>query len=111
MYTLVLLKTGNAWDCVVMHVCNNFFAMFMRADVAPNLHDPVILSLLAGTLVVYSALSTHCVLSLKPPTDDSTEDGGGDKRQDIDVAGSACSPAFLGVSIGVAVYAGIWATQ
>ena len=69
------------------HACATISLRVHAADVAPNLHDPVMLSLLAGTLVVYSALSTHCVLSLKPPTDDSTEDGGDDKGQDINAAG------------------------
>ena len=95
-----------------MHVCNNFFAMFVRADVAPNLHDPVILSLLVGTLVVYSALSAHCVLSLNSSEEENTEDGKDEiETVDANTAGRKYSPAFLGVIIGVTVFAGIWATQ
>ena len=41
-YTLTLMSTGNAWECVWLHVCNNFFAMFVRSDEKPDLNDKVI---------------------------------------------------------------------
>ena len=38
----------------MLHVCNNFFAMFVRSDLTPNLNDPIILWTIVGTLLVYS---------------------------------------------------------
>ena len=53
----MLLTTGNAWDCVFLHVMNNFFAMFVRSDRAPDLGDPIMMVMFGGSIVAYSTLS------------------------------------------------------
>ena len=56
-YTMTLLTTSNAWECVWLHVVNNFFAMFVRSDQTPDLSDSLILGTVVCTIVMYFSMS------------------------------------------------------
>jgi hypothetical protein len=125
----VLLTTGNAWDCVFLHVMNNFFAMFVRSDRAPDLGDPIMMVMFGGSIVAYSTLSLVCMVTTisarsskrnKAHNTSGRPQVGGDDRNENENENIAdpqpsghigFNPALSGVLMGCSIFLWQWAVK
>ena len=105
-YNVVLLKTGNAWDCVFLHIVNNFFAMFIRSDRAPDLGDPVMIFMFRGSIFVYTSLSLVCINAMyagnrkriAPKEIDEGHHGSEDNKA------LSFNPVLIGILLGISIF-------
>ena len=88
---------------------NNFFAMFVRSDRAPDLSDPVMMTMFGGSILAYSALSLACMVTITAKRDggDGSDDDEGEDNARVS-SPIGFQPAILGIFMGVSLFSFQW---